>query len=51
MITTIYKHKNHITAISFILIILGYVSGLLGNGEMKNIALIAATIIAVFRLR
>ena len=46
MITTIYKHKNHITAISFILIVLGYVSGLLGNGEIKNIALIAATIFA-----
>ena len=46
MITTIYKHKNHITAISFILIVLGYVSGLLGNGDIKNIALIAATIFA-----
>ena len=46
MIATIHKHKNHITAISFILIVLGYVSGLLGNGEIKNMALIAATIFA-----
>ncbi|MCQ6274243.1 cation-translocating P-type ATPase [Bacillus sp. V3B] len=46
MMATIHKHKNHITAISFILIVIGFLSGLMGNGEIKNMALIIATIIA-----
>ena len=41
----IHKHKNHITAISFILIVIGFLSGLMGNGEIKNMALIIATVI------
>ncbi|MBP2240371.1 Cd2+/Zn2+-exporting ATPase [Cytobacillus eiseniae] len=46
MITTINKHKNHLTAMAFILIIIGFLSGLAGNGGIKNIALVAATLIA-----
>src|SRR4051794_12701220 len=46
MMVTIHKHKNHITAISFILIVIGFLSGLMGNGDIKNIALIIATVIA-----
>ncbi|WP_079708923.1 heavy metal translocating P-type ATPase [Paraliobacillus ryukyuensis] len=46
MIVYVNKHKNHITAISAILIALGYIASFLGNGEVKSIALITATIIA-----
>lgn len=46
MMTIIHKHKNHITAISFMLIIIGFLSGLMGNGNIKNMALIIATVIA-----
>ncbi|GAA5417031.1 cadmium-transporting ATPase [Paraliobacillus ryukyuensis] len=46
MIVYVNKHKNHITAISAILIALGYIASFLGNGEVKTIALITATIIA-----
>lgn len=42
----VIKHKNHITAVSFILIVIGFASGALGNGNLKNSALIAATILA-----
>lgn len=46
MIVYVNKHKNHITAISAILIALGYIASFLGNGEVKTIALITATTIA-----
>lgn len=46
MMKIIHKHKNHITAISFMLIIIGFLSGLMGNGDIKNMALIIATVIA-----
>lgn len=46
MIVTINKHKNHITALSFILIVFGFLSGFIGYSDLKNIALIFATIIA-----
>lgn len=46
MIETIRKHKNHITAISFILIVTGFLTGAMGNPMIKNIALILATILA-----
>jgi len=42
----INKHKNHITAISGILIILSYIFVLIGYERYKNVVLIAATIIA-----
>ena len=46
MIATINKYKNYITAISFFLIVFGFLSGLMGNGDIKKIALVTATIIA-----
>ncbi|MDL4840583.1 heavy metal translocating P-type ATPase [Aquibacillus rhizosphaerae] len=46
MIPFVHKHKNHITAITGILIVLGFISGLIWNGEIKNVALVIATIIA-----
>lgn len=46
MIKHINKHKNHITAISGILIVLGFLFGTSGYGNMKNAALVMATIIA-----
>ncbi len=46
MIATINKHKNNITAISFIFIALGFLFGLMENGDIKNMAFIFATIIA-----
>lgn len=42
----INKHKNYITAVSGSLIILGFVIGLVGYVNIKNIILIVATIIA-----
>ncbi|WP_035051242.1 heavy metal translocating P-type ATPase [Carnobacterium pleistocenium] len=46
MIAHINHHKNHITALAGILIISGFISGFIGSGELKDIALISATIIA-----
>lgn len=46
MIRHINKHKNHITAISGILIALGFIFGLSGYKDLKGIVLIAATAIA-----
>lgn len=46
MLQNINKHKNHITAISGILIGAGFMSGLSGQEGFKGIALIAATVIA-----
>jgi Zn2+/Cd2+-exporting ATPase len=42
----INHHKNHITALSAILIVIGFIFGLQGNAEIKSISLIIATIIA-----
>lgn len=42
----IMKHKNHITALSFILIILGMISGRMGQGGLRDLFLILATVIA-----
>ncbi|WP_342429405.1 cation-translocating P-type ATPase [Neobacillus sp. FSL H8-0543] len=46
MIKHINQHKNHITALSAILIAIGLLFGLQGNAEIKSAALIIATIIA-----
>lgn len=46
MIKIINKHKNHITAISGILIAFGYILEFAGFNNLKNTALIIATIIA-----
>lgn len=46
MIAHINHHKNHITALASILIISGFIFGFVGNGELKDIALISATILA-----
>ncbi|MDZ5607412.1 cation-translocating P-type ATPase [Bacillus pseudomycoides] len=46
MIVTIYKNKNYITAISFLFIVIGFATGAIGNGDIKNIILIIGTIIA-----
>lgn len=46
MIQHINKHKNHITVISGILIVIGFIFGILGYGNIKDAALIIATIIA-----
>lgn len=46
MIAHINHHKNHITALAGILIISGFISGFIGSGELKDIALISATILA-----
>lgn len=47
MMKQINKHKNHITAISGILIVLGFLLPLAGYGSYKDLALITATIIAM----
>jgi len=46
MLIIINKHKSHLTAVSFILIVAGMIAGLSGSSTMKTIALILATIIA-----
>ncbi|WP_226036898.1 heavy metal translocating P-type ATPase [Aquibacillus saliphilus] len=46
MIHIINKHKNHITAVSALLIAIGFSVGFIGNDGMKNFTLITATIIA-----
>jgi Cd2+/Zn2+-exporting ATPase len=46
MFAHINKHKNHITGLAGMLIVIGYLSGLLGNENIKNFTLIFATIIA-----
>ncbi|MBP1947820.1 heavy metal translocating P-type ATPase [Virgibacillus litoralis] len=46
MIKAINQHKNHITAITAILIIFGFTTGFMGNGGAKDITLIIATVIA-----
>ncbi|PFJ16616.1 copper-translocating P-type ATPase [Bacillus cereus] len=46
MMINIYKNKNYITAISFILIIFGFVTGAMGNNDIKNMILIIGTVIA-----
>lgn len=46
MMRYINRHKNHITVISGVLIALGFVLGILGYKGLKDMALIAATIIA-----
>lgn len=42
----INHHKNKITALAGLLIVIGFVLGTLGNESLQNIALITATIIA-----
>lgn len=46
MIIHINKHKNHITVIAGTLIVLGYITGLIGNRNLRDTILIVATIIA-----
>ena len=46
MIAHINHHKNHITILSGVLIAIGFISGFLGTGNLKDIALIIATLIA-----
>lgn len=46
MIGHINHHKNHITALAGLLIVIGFVLGTSGNENLQNIALIIATIIA-----
>lgn len=46
MIQHINQHKNHITAISGILLVLGFILGFANNESYKDIAYITATIIA-----
>ena len=46
MIAHINHHKNHITTLSGILIVIGFISGSMGNEWIKATALISATIIA-----
>jgi Cd2+/Zn2+-exporting ATPase len=46
IIKLINRYKNHITAVSGILIALGFIIGSLGYQELKNAVLVAATIIA-----
>lgn len=46
MIAHINHHKNHITILSGVLIAIGFISGFMGTGNLKDIALISATIIA-----
>lgn len=43
---TINKYKNHITLLSFLLIVTGFISGLLNNDDIKNLFLLIATIFA-----
>lgn len=42
----IHKHKNKIIKLSALLIIIGFLSGLMKNGNVQNLTLIAATVIA-----
>lgn len=46
MIAHINHHKNHITILSGILIAIGFISGFMGTDNLKDVALIIATIIA-----
>lgn len=46
MIAHINKHKNHITVLSGILIAAGFISGFIGSENLKDVALIVATLIA-----
>lgn len=46
MIAHINHHKNHITILSGILIAIGFISGFIGTDNLKDVALISATIIA-----
>lgn len=46
MIKKINSHKNHITAISGILIVLGYIMKLAGIGNVRDVLLIIASILA-----
>lgn len=46
MIAHINQHKNHITFIAGFLIAIGFIAGFMGNLNVKDIALIIATIIA-----
>jgi Cd2+/Zn2+-exporting ATPase len=46
MIKKVNSHKNHITAISGILIALGYIMKLIGMGNVRDILLIIASILA-----
>lgn len=46
MIERIHDHKNHITAVSGILILVGFFLGFIGYKGMQDIGLIIATIIA-----
>ena len=42
----IHTHKNHITAISGCLIVIGYIAGLMKHEDIRNLTLIIATMIA-----
>lgn len=46
MIYTINKYKNQITLLSFLLIVTGFISGLLNNDVIKNLFLLISTILA-----
>ncbi|SDQ42419.1 heavy metal translocating P-type ATPase [Virgibacillus salinus] len=46
MIKAINQHKNHITAITAILIVFGFIAGFMEKGGAKDITLIIATVIA-----
>ena len=46
MIKKINSHKNHITAVSGILIVLGYIAKLAGMGNVRDVLLIVASILA-----
>jgi Cd2+/Zn2+-exporting ATPase len=46
MFSIINKHKNHITAIAGMLIVIGFIFGHLGNGNIRDVSLIIATMIA-----
>ncbi|MCH6267545.1 heavy metal translocating P-type ATPase [Neobacillus citreus] len=46
MVTLINKNKNKITACSFVLIVVGFLTGLPGDIEFRKIAFLLATVIA-----
>ena len=46
MMETINKHKNHMTAISFGLLVIGFLASVMGRGKISDFALIIATILA-----
>ncbi|WP_404330853.1 hypothetical protein [Mesobacillus maritimus] len=46
MIITLQKHRNDLMKLSGILIIFGFITGLIGNDSMKHGAFLAATVIA-----